>query len=48
MRAVNNAFGQADKKIEQYHTDLLRLRENFLDCGAVITEVAVLEAGECF
>jgi hypothetical protein len=37
---------QVDSKIEQFRTNLVRLRDSFLARAAVTTEVAVLEAGE--
>jgi hypothetical protein len=43
---LRNAFGDADKKVEQYRINLVRLRDNFLAHASVITELAVLEAGE--
>jgi hypothetical protein len=36
---------QVDGNIEQYRTDLVRLRNSFLARATVTTEVAVLEAG---
>jgi vancomycin permeability regulator SanA len=45
-RTLKNAFGHADGKVEQYRTNLVRLRDNFLARASVITEVAVLESGE--
>jgi hypothetical protein len=35
-------------KIEEYHINLVRLRDNFLAQVAVLTKAAVLEAGEIF
>jgi hypothetical protein len=45
---LKNAFGRADEKVEQYRTNLIRLRDNFLSRAAVITEATVIEAGERF
>jgi hypothetical protein len=45
-RTLKNAFGNADEKVEQYRTNLVRLRDNFLARASVIIEVAVLESGE--
>jgi hypothetical protein len=45
-RTIKNIGGQADDKIDQYRTNLARLRDIFLVRAAVTTEVAVLEAGE--
>ena len=45
-RTLRNAFGHANEKVEQYRTNLVRLRVNFLARASVITEVAVLESGE--
>ena len=42
---VKNIVGQGDEKIEDYRTNLVRLRDKFLACAAVNTEIAVLEAG---
>jgi hypothetical protein len=39
-------FGRVDGKIEQFRTNLFRLRDNFLSRAAIVTEVSVLEAGE--
>jgi hypothetical protein len=43
---VKNAFGNADQKVEQYRTNLVRLRDNFLARASIIIELAVLESGE--
>jgi hypothetical protein len=43
---LKNIVGEVDGKIEQFRTKLFRLRDDFLAHAAVITEVAVLEAGE--
>jgi hypothetical protein len=43
---VKNAFGDADETVNEYRNNLVRLREKFLDRAAVITEAAVLDAGE--
>jgi hypothetical protein len=43
---LKNVVGQVDEKVERYRTNLGRLRENFLAHVAVLTRVAVLEAGE--
>ena len=43
MRTLKNTFGKVDEKIEDYRTNLLRLRDNFLSHGAVIAQVAVLD-----
>jgi hypothetical protein len=48
-RVLKNMVGQGprvDAKIEQFRTNLVRLRDSFLARAAVTTEVAVLEAGE--
>ena len=44
-RTLKYIVGQVDGKIEQYRTNLIRLRDNFLARATVTTEVAVLEAG---
>jgi hypothetical protein len=44
-RALKSIFGQVDGKIDEYRTNLVRLRDNLLARAAVTTEVAVLEAG---
>jgi hypothetical protein len=41
-RTLKYIVGQVDGKIEQYRTDLVRLRNNFLAHAIVTTEVAVL------
>jgi hypothetical protein len=43
---LKNAFGDVDKRVDEYRNNLVRLREKFLDRAAVITEAAVLDAGE--
>jgi hypothetical protein len=42
---LKSIVGQVDGKIDQYRTNLVRLRDNFLARAAVTTEIAVLEAG---
>jgi hypothetical protein len=42
---VKNVVSQVDAKIDQYRTKLARLRDNFLARTAVVTGVAVIEAG---
>jgi hypothetical protein len=42
---LKNIFGQADGKIEEYRSNLVRLRDSFLARGVVTIEVTVLEAG---
>jgi hypothetical protein len=44
-RTLKNMVGQVDENIEQFRTNLIRLRDNFLTRAAVTTEVAVLGAG---
>jgi hypothetical protein len=44
-RALKNIFGPVDGKIEEYRTNLVRLRDGFLARAAVTTEVTVLEVG---
>jgi hypothetical protein len=44
-RTVKNAFDNADQKVEQYRTNLVRLRDNFLARASIIIELAVLESG---
>jgi hypothetical protein len=43
---LKSTFGRFDEKIDDYRTNLLRLQDNFLSHGAVIAQVAVLDAGE--
>jgi hypothetical protein len=46
---LKNTVGGVDEKIDQFRSNLFRLRDNFLARAAVITEVAVLDvldAGE--
>jgi hypothetical protein len=45
-RVLKNVVGQSDGKVERYRANLVRLRDNFLAHVAVLTKVAVLEAGE--
>jgi hypothetical protein len=42
-RTLKNILGQVDEKVENYRTTLVRLREKFLDCAAITTEVTVLQ-----
>jgi hypothetical protein len=48
-RILKNTIHDVNEKVQDYRTKLIRLRDNFHDRAAVITEVAVLEvldAGE--
>jgi hypothetical protein len=45
---LKNIVGQVDGKVENYRTTIVQLRDKFLARAAVITEVAVLEAGAQF
>jgi hypothetical protein len=45
-RTLKSTFGKVDEKIDNYRTNLLRLRDNFLSHGAVIAQAVVLDAGE--
>jgi hypothetical protein len=42
---VKNVVRQVDEKIDQYRTNLARLRDTFLAGNAIITGGAVLESG---
>jgi hypothetical protein len=44
-RVLKNIVGQVDDKIEQHHSNLIRLRESFLARAIVIAEVTGIEAG---
>jgi hypothetical protein len=44
-RTLKNVVSQVDSKVDQYRTSLARLRDNFLARTAVVTGIAVLEAG---
>jgi hypothetical protein len=44
---LKSIVGQVDGKIDQYRTNLVRLRDNFLARATATTEIAVLEAGAC-
>jgi hypothetical protein len=41
-RTLKNIRGKVDGKVTQYHTILIRLRDDFLARAAVTTEVTVL------
>jgi hypothetical protein len=43
---LKNIVGLIDENVEQYRTNLVRLRGKFLAYATVIVEIAVLEAGE--
>jgi hypothetical protein len=44
-RILKNVVSQVDAKVDEYRTSLARLRDNFLARTAVVTGIAVLEAG---
>jgi hypothetical protein len=43
---LKNVFGGVDDEAEKHRANLIRLREKFLAHVAVLTNLAVLEAGE--
>jgi hypothetical protein len=42
---LKNIVGQVDEKIDQYRVNLIQLRDTFLACAAVMTEITVIEVG---
>jgi hypothetical protein len=45
-RVLKNIFGGVDDEVEEYRANLIRLRGKFLDHVVVLTNLAVLKAGE--